>query len=41
MVLPTKFWFIWLLIFRRRLFRNQPIKNKNYLWWPCLLTDRD
>jgi hypothetical protein len=24
----------------RRLFRNQPIKNKNCLWWPCLLTDR-
>jgi hypothetical protein len=26
---------------RRRFFRNQPIKNKNGLWWPCLLTDRD
>ena len=26
---------------RRRFFRNQPIRNKNYLWWPCLLTDRD
>ena len=26
---------------RRRLFRNQPIRNKNCLWWPCLLTDRD
>ena len=23
------------------LFRNQPIKNKNGLWWPCLFTDRD
>jgi hypothetical protein len=22
-------------------FRNQPIRNKNGLWWPCLLTDRD
>jgi hypothetical protein len=22
-------------------FRNQPISNKNWLWWPCLLTDRD
>jgi hypothetical protein len=20
---------------------NQPIRNKNRLWWPCLLTDRD
>jgi hypothetical protein len=26
---------------RRRLFRNQPIRNKNCLWWPCLLTDWD
>jgi hypothetical protein len=26
---------------RRRFFRNQPIKNKNCLWWPCLLMDRD
>ena len=22
-------------------FRNEPIRNKNCLWWPCLLTDRD
>jgi hypothetical protein len=22
-------------------FRNQPIRNKNGLWHPCLLTDRD
>jgi hypothetical protein len=22
-------------------FRNQPISNKNCLWWTCLLTDRD
>ena len=26
---------------RRRFFRNQPIRNKNCLWWPCLSTDRD
>ena len=26
---------------RRRFFRNQPIRNKNSLWWPCLLADRD
>jgi hypothetical protein len=26
---------------RRIIFRNQPIRNKNCLWWPCLLTDRD
>jgi hypothetical protein len=22
-------------------FRNEPIRNKNYLWQPCLLTDRN
>jgi hypothetical protein len=26
---------------RRRFFRNQPIRNKNCLWRPCLLTDQD
>ena len=26
---------------RRNFFRNQPIRNKNCLWWPCLLTDQD
>jgi hypothetical protein len=26
---------------RRRFFRNRPIRNKNCLWWPCLLIDRD
>ena len=26
---------------RRRFFRNQPIRNKNCLWWPCLLTDQE
>ena len=26
---------------RRRFIKNQPIRNKNCLWWPCLLTDRD
>ena len=24
-----------------RFFRNQSIRHKNCLWWPCLLTDRD
>ena len=24
---------------RRRLFRNRPTRNKNCLWWPCLLTN--
>ena len=24
-----------------KIFLNRPIKNKNCLWWPCLLMDRD
>ena len=23
------------------IFRNRPIRNKNRLWWPCLLMDQD
>ena len=26
---------------RRRFFRYRPIRNKNCLWWSCLLTDRE
>jgi hypothetical protein len=26
---------------RRRFLRNRPIRNKNCMWWLCLLTDRD
>jgi hypothetical protein len=26
---------------RKSCFRNRPIRNKNCLWRPCLLTDRD
>ena len=26
---------------RRRFFRNRPLRNKNCMRWPCLLTDRD
>ena len=25
----------------RRFFRNRPIRKKNCMWWPCLLTDWD
>ena len=24
-----------------KILRNRPIRNKNCMWWPCLLTDRD
>jgi len=27
--------------FQRRFFRNLPIRNKNCLWWSCLLTYQD
>ena len=40
-MLPTKFRFICQSGFRGEDFRNRPIRNKNCLWWPCLLTDRD
>ena len=26
---------------RRKIFRNRAIRNKNCLWWPCLLMDWD
>ena len=42
MMLPTKCRFIWPSVSEEKIvFRNQPIKNKNCLWRPCLLTDRD
>jgi hypothetical protein len=24
-----------------KIFKNRPIRNKNSLWWPCLLMDQD
>ena len=27
--------------FQKRFSRNQPIRKKNCLWWPCLLSDRN
>jgi hypothetical protein len=42
LMIPTKFQFIWESDIRGEyFFRNQPIKNKNGLWRPCLLTDRN
>jgi hypothetical protein len=28
-------------VIEKKIFKNKPIRNKNYLWWPCLLTDQD
>ena len=37
-MLPAKFKFIWPSGFRGEdFFRNQPIRNKNCLWWPCFI----
>jgi hypothetical protein len=29
------------VVSEKKIFRNPPIRNKNDLWWPCLLTNRD
>jgi hypothetical protein len=29
------------VVSEEKIFRNRPIRNKNHLWWPCLLMDRD
>ena len=40
-MIPTKFRFIWPSGSEEKIFLNQPIRNKNCLWRPCLLMDRD
>jgi hypothetical protein len=40
-MLPTKFLFIWPSGLREYFFRNRSIRNKEWLWQPCLLSDRD
>ena len=29
------------VVSEEKIFKNWPIRNKNCLWWPCLLMDRD
>jgi hypothetical protein len=36
---PTKIWSIWPSCFKEKIFRNRPVRNKNYLQRPCLLMD--
>jgi hypothetical protein len=38
-MLPTKFQYIWPNSFRGE--ESKKIRNKNGLWWPCLLMDQD
>jgi hypothetical protein len=40
-MLPTKFRFIWPSGFREDFLEINQSQNKNCLWRPCLLTDRD
>jgi hypothetical protein len=40
-MLPTKFQFIWPSGLRRIFFKNRPIRNKNYLWWLCLVMNHN
>ena len=40
-MLSTKFWFISPSGFRGEDFLNGPIRNKNCMWRPCLLMNRD
>jgi hypothetical protein len=40
-MLHTKFRFIWPKFSEEKIFKNRPIRNKNCLWRPCLLMDRD
>jgi hypothetical protein len=45
-VVETRITGVWqvtdkLWVLEEKIFKNQPIRNKNCLWWPCLLTDRD
>jgi hypothetical protein len=32
---------LWELLIEEKIFRNRPIRNKNCLWWPYLLMDRE
>jgi hypothetical protein len=29
------------VVSEEKIFRNRPIRNKNRLWWPCLVMDRN
>ena len=40
-MLPTKFRIIWTSVSEEKIFRNRPIRNKNCMWRPCLLMNRD
>jgi len=37
-MLPTKFRSFGQVVTEKKIFRDRPIRNKNYLWRPCLLS---
>ena len=41
MCFPPSFGSFGQAVSEKKIFRNQPTRNKNCLWQPCLLTDRD
>ena len=40
-MLPTNFGSFGPVISEEKIFLNRPIRNKNCLWYPCLLMDQD
>ena len=40
-MLPSMFRSFWQAVSEEKIFKNRPIRNKNCLWRPCLLMDRD
>ena len=40
-MLPTSFGLFGQAVSEEKIFKNWPIRNKNGLWWPCLLMDRN
>jgi hypothetical protein len=40
-MLPTNFGSFGPAVSEEKNLKNQPIRNKSCLWWPCLLTDQD
>jgi hypothetical protein len=38
---PPSFGSLGKAVSEKKIYRNRPMRNKNGLWWPCLLTDPD
>ena len=40
-MIPTNFYLFGQAVSEEKIFFIRPIRNKNWLWYPCLLTERD